>query len=97
MISEDTDLSKEKIKNLIAETVISLADNQDIDCTQLDPSMSLESLSEIGFDSLAIFQLLCEIEHELGISIGPEDADAIVTLDDLVNLAHDLATSYTES
>ncbi len=40
---------------------------------EIAPTATLNSLKEVGIDSLGVFQVICEVEQQLGISI-PEAA-----------------------
>lgn len=93
MTIEQSALSKESIKDLVVETVISLADEEEVELHDIDSSVSIEELSDFGFDSLSVFQLLCEIEYKLEINIEKERAESMRTLDDLVSLTYELAVA----
>lgn len=48
-------------------------------------SITLESnFEELGIDSLSSFDLLCELEDELGIVIPDDDARAMATVGDVI-------------
>ncbi|HHC71932.1 MAG TPA: acyl carrier protein [Thiotrichales bacterium] len=95
MLAEQHQKSRIAIHDLIVETVIRLAEDQEIDRNRLHVEMSLDSLANLGFDSLAVFQLICEVEHSLGIEIDNESADSIRTLGDLVEICHRLCSPAT--
>ncbi len=40
---------------------------------EIAPTATLDSLKEVGIDSLGVFQVICEVEQQMGISI-PEAA-----------------------
>ena len=66
----------------ITERVVSvIADVLECDPGEVDTSASLESL---GMDSLDAVQLVMELEDEFDISIEDEDAEKILTIDDIV-------------
>ncbi|MCD8300260.1 MAG: acyl carrier protein [Clostridiales bacterium] len=64
----------EKIRNIIAESL------------GVDPEDITEetTFEELDADSLDLFEIITELEEELGVEIPPEEADKIRTVGDAV-------------
>ena len=74
-------LSKKDRAELTTKIVVAIADMQAIPAE----SISLDSkFEEFGIDSLTSFDLLCELEEELGVVIPDDDAKDISTVRDVV-------------
>ncbi len=74
-------LSKKGRAELTTKIVVAIADMQAIPAE----SISLDSkFEELGIDSLTSFDLLCELEEELGVVIPDDDAKDISTVRDVV-------------
>ncbi len=66
----------EKIRDIIAV------------CLGVDPEDVGEetTFEELDADSLDIFEIVTELEEEMGVEISPDDADGIKTVGDAVRL-----------
>jgi acyl carrier protein len=49
-------------------------------------TMSTSFIEDLGLDSLDVFQIVTGIEQEFDIEITAERAEAVVTIEDAVNL-----------
>lgn len=50
-----------------------------------DLAGEMELIMDLGLDSLAIFEIVIELEEAYGLKISDADADKIKTIDDAVN------------
>ncbi len=60
-----------------------------VDVLQVDPSEIMEEttfLGDLGADSLDIYQIVNEIEDEMGISLDEEDIEKITTVGEAIAL-----------
>lgn len=70
--------------NKVADIV---AENLNIDRSTIVGNATLESL---GADSLNIIEIIMKIEEEFNITINDEEAEALHTLDAVVDYVHNL-------
>ncbi|MCU7816224.1 MAG: acyl carrier protein [Candidatus Thiodiazotropha sp. (ex Rostrolucina anterorostrata)] len=75
-------LSLESVQRKIVSVSIDLADCEELNENSIEPTATLESLSDFGFDSLAVLQLVCEVEELYGISITNDQIADMSTLQD---------------
>lgn len=71
--------AKEQIAAIVRQTVAAVAD---VPVDQLDGG--LELIRDLKMDSLALYELVIELEEHYRLQISDEDIDRIKTLDDAI-------------
>ncbi len=66
----------EKIKKIVAE-------NLDINSEEIDVNASI--LDDLGADSIAVMEIVMELETEFGVEVPTEDVLELKTVQDIVN------------
>ena len=80
-------LAEKDRAELTNKIVVAIADMQEVAAE----SISLDNkFEELGIDSLTSFDLLCEVEEELGIIIPNDDARDISTVRDVIDCVEPL-------
>lgn len=63
----------------------------------IESSMALDSLGDLGIDSLAVVQLICEAEQQYGVSITNASLETATSLKDLAYLIHQAGDTMNPS
>lgn len=74
------DLTRDRIYDHIVKTIAEISGH-----APADLSGRTELIMDLGLDSLAIFEVVIELEETFALQISDEDADRIKSIDDAVN------------
>ena len=74
------DQTREQINGIVCQAIASVAD---IPIERLDDGIEL--IKDLNMDSLALYELVIELEEHYQLQISDEDIDRLKTLDDIVS------------
>ena len=78
-----SDIRKDRIYDKVIKTITEISGH-----SPTDLSGGTELIMDLGLDSLAMFEIVIELEETFDMRISDEDVDRVKTIDDIVEFIY---------